>query len=102
MVLCQLFLARSALYQIEKKTFKFPDALLAKLGAVTSNLEQIYQLFQFGNFGYNCMMGMCDFIVVPGKNKILQKYPVLLAFGVPFIVTFVSYAIIWIKVKRNK
>ena len=47
-------------------------------------------------------MGCCDFIAVPGKIKLLQKYSVFMAFGIPFTITFVSYAIIWVKVVKNK
>jgi hypothetical protein len=52
------------------------------------------------------MMGSCDFIVVPeadkSNNNILQKYFTFVAFGVPFVIIFVSYTIIWIKVAKHK
>ena len=47
-------------------------------------------------------MGCCDFIAIPGTKALAQKYFMIVAYAVPFLVIIVCYGIIWRTIKPKK
>ena len=48
-----------------------------------------------GDFGYNCMIGKCDFMHINGSNTYPRQILYGIGFTVPCIATTFSYLVIW-------
>ena len=74
-------------------TFQLKPFFLSKLIANT---------FQtIGDFGYNCLIGKCDFMHINGSNTYPRQILYGIGFAVPCFATTFSYLVIWFYMWSN-
>ncbi|TRY76927.1 hypothetical protein TCAL_13052 [Tigriopus californicus] len=55
----------------------------------------------YGKFGYNCMIGKCDFLRVQPNRMDPHLVFYSIAFGIPCFVILISYSVIWCYAKNS-